>query len=76
MRETGTHYFEDLNLSDLTDIGDYGIDSTNQKAINQLSGTKKIEYGYLKDVEIKNTTDSIRLFSNIIGNSDFCWNNE
>ncbi|MFQ7355414.1 MAG: hypothetical protein ACLR1O_11785 [Coprococcus phoceensis] len=76
MRETGTHYFEDLNLSDLTVIGDYGIDSTNQKAINQLSGTKKIEYGYLKDVEIKNTTDSIRLFSNIIGNSDFCWNNE
>ncbi len=64
MRETGTHYFEDLNLSDLTVIGDYGIDSTNQKAINQLSGTKKIEYGYLKDVEIKNTTDSIRLFSN------------
>lgn len=64
MRETGLHYFEALNLSDLTVIGDYGIDETNQKAIDQLSGTKKIEYGYLKDVEIKNTTDSIRLFSN------------
>lgn len=64
MRETGLHYFEALNLSDLTVIGNYGIDETNQKAIDQLSGTKKIEYGYLKDVEIKNTTDSIRLFSN------------
>ena len=64
MRETGLHYFEDLNLSDITVIGDYGIDENNQAAINQLSGTSKIEYGYLKDVEIKDTTDSIRLFSN------------
>lgn len=64
MRETGRHYFEEINLSDITILGDYGIDETNQEAINQLSGTKKIEYGYLKDVEIKNTTDSIRLFSN------------
>lgn len=64
MRETGLHYFEDLNLSDITVIGDYGIDENNQATINQLSGTSKIEYGYLKDVEIRDTTDSIRLFSN------------
>ena len=44
MRETGLHYFEDLNLSDITVIGDYGIDENNQAAINQLSGTSKIEY--------------------------------
>lgn len=64
MRETGRHYFDEWNLSDLTVIGNYGIDETNQKAINELSGTEKIEYGYLKDVDMKNTTDSIRLFSN------------
>lgn len=64
IRDTGTHYFQDLNLSDITVIGDYGIDKENQKAINQLSGSEKIEYGYLKDVEIKDSTDAIRVLSN------------
>lgn len=63
IRETGTHYFKDQNLSDITVIGDYGIDEENQKAMNQLSGTEKIEYGYLKDVEIKGSTEGLRLFS-------------
>ena len=64
IRDTGNHYFQDLNLSDITVIGDYGIDKENQKAINQLSGSERIEYGYLKDVEIKDSTDAIRIFSN------------
>lgn len=64
IRDTGTHYFQDLNLSDITVIGDYGIDKENQKAINQLSNSEKIEYGYLKDVEIKGSTDAIRVLSN------------
>lgn len=64
IRDTGNHYFQDLNLSDITVIGDYGIDKENQKAINQLSGSEKIEYGYLKDVEIKESTDAIRILSN------------
>lgn len=63
IRETGSYYFQDLNLSDITVIGDYGIDEENKKVINQLSGTEKIEYGYLKDVEIKNSTDGIRILS-------------
>lgn len=63
IRETGIHYFQDLNLSDVTVIGDYGIDEEDQKVINRLSGTERIEYGYLKDVEIKNSTDGIRIFS-------------
>lgn len=64
IRDTGSRYFQDLNLSDITVIGDYGIDKENQKAINQLSGSEKIEYGYLKDVEIKDSTDAIRILSN------------
>lgn len=64
IRDTGNHYFQDMNLSDITVIGDYGIDKENQKAINQLSGSEKIEYGYLKDVEIKESTDAIRILSN------------
>ena len=64
IRKTGIHYFKDQNLSDITVIGDYGIDEENQKVINHLSGTEKIEYGYLKDVEIKGSTEGLRLFSN------------
>lgn len=64
MRKTGEYYFEQLNLADVSIIGDYGIDSENQKAINQVSGADKIEYGYLKDVVIRDTITSIRIFSN------------
>lgn len=63
IRETGIHYFQNLNLSDITIIGDYGIDEENQKVINQLSDTEEIEYGYLKDVTVKESTDGIRIFS-------------
>ncbi len=64
MRETGERYFEQLNLADISIIGDYGIDGENQKAINQVSGASKIEYGYIKDVVIQDTITSIRIFSN------------
>ncbi len=64
MRMTGENYFNRLNLADISIIGDYGIDEENQKAINQISGAEKIEYGYLKDVVIRDTITSIRIFSN------------
>lgn len=64
MRKTGVNYFEQLNLADISIIGDYGIDDENQKAINQVSGADKIEYGYLKDAVIQDTITSIRIFSN------------
>lgn len=63
MRETGKSYFKKLNLSDLTIISDYGIDSDDQKVINNAEGAKKVEYGYLKDVVIKDTNTSFRIFS-------------
>lgn len=63
MRKTGKNYFDQLNLADISIIGDYGIDDENQKAINQTSGASKIEYGYLKDVVIRDTIDSVRIFS-------------
>lgn len=64
MRQTGEHYFNQLNLADVSIIGDYGIDEENQKAIDQVSGAAKIKYGYLKDVVIRDTINSIRIFSN------------
>lgn len=63
MRETGKNYFDRLNLADLTIISDYGIDSDDQKVINNAEGAEKVEYGYLKDVVIKDTNTSFRIFS-------------
>lgn len=64
MRQTGITFFNQTNLSDLTVIGDYGIDEDNIETIDQLSDIKEVEYGYLKDVEIKGTTQSLRVLSN------------
>lgn len=71
MRKTGEAYFESLKLADVSIIGDYGIDDNNEAAINQASGTDKIEYGYLKDVVIAGTDTSIRVFSETDGISEY-----
>lgn len=63
MKETSTHYFEQLHLADLSVISDYGLNKDDQKLLNQTKGIDKIEYGYLKDAVIKDTTKSIRIFS-------------
>lgn len=63
MRITGKHYFSKHNLADITVISDYGIDADDQAVINTTSDVDKIEYGYLKDVVIKDTRTSFRIFS-------------
>ena len=63
MRETGKHYFEDLNVADITVIGDYGINEIDQSNIEKASDIKDIEYIYLKDVVVENTNISFRIFS-------------
>lgn len=63
MRKTGENYFSELKLSDISVIGDYGIDEENQKAIERVSGASNIEYDYLKDVVINGTDTGIRIFS-------------
>lgn len=63
MRKTGENYYKKFNTADISVIGDYGIDEENVKAINKTKGAKTIEYGYLKDVVIKDTLTSIRVFS-------------
>lgn len=71
MRRTGETYFEELKSADISVIGDYGIDSENQSAINRVSGAEKIEYGYLKDAVIAKTDKSIRIFSQTDGISEY-----
>ena len=63
MRKTGETYFETLQVADIAIIGDYGIDAENQNTIEKVSGAQYIEYGYLKDVVIKDTITSFRIFS-------------
>lgn len=63
MRQTGSDYFKKLNTADLTVIGDYGIRKADQKVIEKAKDIKDIEYIYLKDVVVKNSDVSFRLFS-------------
>ena len=63
MRKTTSNYLQKYNAADLTVIGSMGIDDDNVSAINNLSGISEIEYGYLKDVVLKETSESCRIFS-------------
>ncbi|MBO0412891.1 FtsX-like permease family protein [Enterococcus hulanensis] len=63
MRATGEDYSAKLNVADVTVIGGLGIDKSDEALIDQAKGLEKVEYGYLKDVVIKDTDDSVRLFS-------------
>lgn len=63
MRATGEDYSAKLNVADVTIIGGLGIDKSDEALIDQAKGLEKVEYGYLKDVVIKDTDDSVRLFS-------------
>lgn len=63
MRKTGSDYFKKLNTADLTVISDYGIRKDDKKVIEKTKGIKDIEYIYLKDVVVKNSDVSFRLFS-------------
>lgn len=71
MRKTGENYFNKYKSADISVIGDYGIDEENRKAINKVTGADKIEYGYLKDAVIADTEDSIRVFSETDGISEY-----
>ncbi|MGG7059188.1 FtsX-like permease family protein [Clostridium tertium] len=63
MRATGKSYFENLNIADITIIGDYGINEIDQSTIEKAEDIKDIEYIYLKDVVVENTSISFRIFS-------------
>lgn len=63
MQVTGEHFLAQNQAADLTVIGDYGLASADQLLLQQVSNQATVEYGYLKDVEIKNTTDAVRIFS-------------
>ncbi len=63
MRATGTQYFNEYSLADLTVVSDYGLDADDVAAIDKTSGATAIEYGYFKDVTLDGTTDALRVMS-------------
>ena len=71
MRSTGETYFNDLNVSDLTIISDLGLDENDEETIRKVKGADEIEFGYMKDVVLKDTNTSFRIFSDTENLSDY-----
>lgn len=71
MRSTGETYFNDLNVSDLTIISDLGLDENDEETIRKVKGADEIEFGYMKDVVLKDTNTSFRIFSDSENLSDY-----
>lgn len=63
MRATGEAYLDSLDAADLTVIGDFGLSDADCSLIEQASGIRNVEYGYLKDATIKGTDESVRVQS-------------
>lgn len=63
MRKTTSDYLQQYHAADLSVIGSMGIDQENAKTIDSLDGTEQVTCGYLKDVVLKDTSESCRIFS-------------
>ena len=63
MRSTAENFFSKNQLADLSIVSTYGLDESDQQLIESANQLDTAEYGYLKDVVIKDTNDSIRFFS-------------
>ena len=63
MRATGRAYFGDYDLADLTVVSDYGLTQDDEDQIRQVSGAREIDFGYFKDVTIRDTSDAMRISS-------------
>lgn len=62
MQRTAQDYINETHLMDLSVIGSYGLSDDDKKELNSLKNTD-VEYGYLTDVTIKNSSKAIRVFS-------------
>ncbi|QQP28472.1 ABC transporter permease [Lactobacillus ultunensis] len=63
MRATGADFFAKHNLADVTVMSNYGINSTDRVTIQNLPEVKETAFGYFQDVKIKNSSDTLRVFS-------------
>lgn len=63
MRATGGNFFNKHNLADVTITSNYGINSTDRATIRNLPEVKEAAFGYFQDVRVKNSHDTLRVFS-------------
>ena len=56
-------YLKDTNAADMTIMGDYGLDQTDQEELQTLSGAD-VEFGYMTDLTLEDSEDAVRIFSN------------
>lgn len=63
MQETGQHFFAEHKTADLAVISNYGLDKSDQDILSSLKNEATVEYGYFKDVVIKDSSTAFRIFS-------------
>lgn len=63
MERTAWAYLKDTNAADMTIMGDYGLDQTDQEELQTLSGAN-VEFGYMADLTLEDSEDAVRIFSN------------
>ena len=63
MQATGAEFYGRNNLADVTVVSTYGLSEDDKDVIGRADGVRGIEYGYFKDVVIKGTDSSMRVFS-------------
>ena len=63
MERTAWAYLKDTNAVDMTIMGDYGLDQTDQEELQTLSGAN-VEFGYMTDLTLEDSEDAVRIFSN------------
>ena len=63
MRSIGSEFFDDNNLADVAVISEYGLSDDDLDVIAQTPGLRQMESGYFKDMTIRDSDASIRVFS-------------
>lgn len=64
MRATGRDFFNEHHLADVTITSNYGLNGKDRRAIRNLSFVKQARFGYLQDSTVKNSKQTMRIFSN------------
>lgn len=63
MIATSQAFYRQTNLADLTISSNYGLDKDDVKTINSVTKNGQVEFGYMEDSSIKNSTKSLRIMS-------------
>ncbi|MBT1171777.1 FtsX-like permease family protein [Bifidobacterium sp. MA2] len=63
MQATGRDFYGEHNLADVTVISDYGLSRDDQTIIRSTEGVRQAEFGYFKDITIKGSNHSLRIYS-------------